>query len=95
MSRPEVEALRQAILLAASQRDWQRLQRLDQALRRLLAESGPALDSGERAALGEAYRAALAQSGAELDELRHKLSAMGQQREGQMAYAQFSEWERA
>ncbi|OHX11454.1 hypothetical protein [Chromobacterium sphagni] len=95
MSRLEVDAWLQAIAAAAGQGDWQRLAQLDQALRQRLAEPGLALDDGQRQALAEAYRAALGRSQAELDGLRHRLSSMGQQREGQMAYAQFSEWEQA
>ncbi|WP_047236879.1 hypothetical protein [Chromobacterium subtsugae] len=91
----DAAAWSQAISQAGREQDWRKLAQLDQALRRLLSEGEPALDAGQRRLLADAYRAALDCSQAEIDALRHKLAAMGQQREGQMAYAQFSEWEQA
>ncbi|KMN47857.1 hypothetical protein VL04_01135 [Chromobacterium violaceum] len=95
MPRPDVQRWCQAIAEAVGRRDWDALTVLDERLRRLLSEPGHGLDADDRAALAAAYRAALAASGAELDALGEKMSAIGQQREGRLAYAQFSEWEQA
>ncbi|QIY80877.1 hypothetical protein [Chromobacterium violaceum] len=95
MPRPDVQRWCQAIAEAVGRRDWDALTALDARLRRLLSESGHRLDADDKAALAAAYRAALAASGAELDALCEKMSAIGQQREGRLAYAQFSEWEQA
>ncbi|MCD4484093.1 hypothetical protein LQR31_06325 [Chromobacterium vaccinii] len=95
MPRPEVERWCLAIADAAERRDWDALTAMDARLRRLLAESGLSLGADDRAALSAAYRAALAASGAELDALSAKMAEAGQQREGRLAYAQFSEWEQA
>ncbi|POZ63383.1 ABC transporter substrate-binding protein [Chromobacterium alticapitis] len=80
---------------AGARRDWAALAALDRRVREGLATPDGGWSREERAALAEAYRAALARSGAELEALRHRLAAIGQQREGQLAYAQFSEWEQA
>ncbi|QEL55728.1 ABC transporter substrate-binding protein [Chromobacterium paludis] len=95
MPRPEVDALCQAIAAAGARRDWQTLSGIDQRLRDRLAAPDAGWDDEDRQALAAAYRGALARSQAESDALRHRLAAIGQQREGQLAYAQFSEWEPA
>ncbi|UTH73152.1 ABC transporter substrate-binding protein [Chromobacterium sp. IIBBL 290-4] len=93
MPKPEVARWCQAVVEAGRERDWEALSALDLRLRRMLSERLAELDAADRAALSAAYRQAMAASQAELDALQHRLAGMGGQREGQLAYAQFSEWE--
>ncbi|WP_347949573.1 hypothetical protein [Chromobacterium phragmitis] len=80
---------------AARRGDWDALTAFDARLRQALTQSGCGLDADDRQALFAAYREALAMSQAELDALGGKIAMIGQQREGRLAYAQFSEWEQA
>ncbi|WP_434634442.1 ABC transporter substrate-binding protein [Chromobacterium sp. CV08] len=95
MPRPDTASWCREIAAAAERRDWATLAALDARLRARLSAPDCDLTPEDRAALGAAYRSALAQSQGELDELQHRLAGLGRQREGQLAYAQFSEWEQA
>jgi hypothetical protein len=95
MTRPEVARCCQAIADAGARRDWAALAALDLRVRTRLEAPDCDLDGEEKSALAAAYRCALASSRAELDALQNRLAGMGRQREGQLAYAQFSEWEQA
>lgn len=92
MKPPELDTLNQAVRAAVAAQDWEGLAVLDARLSAWLA-SAPAI--AERDALDRlraTYREALAACAASGAELEQRLALLGREREGQLAYAQASQW---
>lgn len=95
MKRLELDAVDQALRAAVAAQDWERVAALDAQLTEWLAVAPaiPDLDGLDR--LRATYYEALAACRAAGGELEQRLALLGREREGQLAYAQASQWEDA
>ncbi|WP_024303383.1 hypothetical protein [Pseudogulbenkiania sp. MAI-1] len=91
----ELDTLDQALRAALASQDWERLTVLDAQLAAWLAEAPAIADRDALGRLRATYRETLAAGRAAGDELEQRLALLGREREGQIAYAQASQWEDA
>jgi primosomal protein N'' len=91
----ELEDLDRALRAAVAEQDWERLIALDARLSAWLAGAPTVAERDALDRLRATYREVLAASMAAGVELEQRLALLSREREGQLAYAQASQWEGA